>query len=393
MSQQQISSYIGLVQSLLVSPSGNENKILQANQDLLDMGLVEVMRNIAKINTKIGDLNAQWLENLAAMLETNLENTNQSVDEEKYLTFLMQVLRVISDNDGKPEAAYSLLEYNQERLNQNLLTIIQNWAGKNLPKMEPKLAQNIALDIVNFSNLILLFPLGNQINNLEIAIAGYEVALTVLHSQQFPQIWITIQNNLGSSYQKRTIGNLEENIEVAIACYDKALEVGTSSGLLQGWATTQNNLGNTYQQRIAGTRKENLENAISCYQKALTVRSLEKWPQEWASTQNNLGSAYHERIAGEKKGNIEEAIACYNLALKVRTQAEFPLDWARTQNNLGNAYLDRIVGDRQDNLEQAIACFIRGQEVYTQESYPAYWEIISNNLDLVYNEQRLRKVS
>lgn len=31
MSQQQISSYIGLVQSLLVSPSGNENKILQAN--------------------------------------------------------------------------------------------------------------------------------------------------------------------------------------------------------------------------------------------------------------------------------------------------------------------------------------------------------------------------
>ena len=69
------------------------------------------------------------------------------------------------------------------------------------------------------------------------------------------------------------------------------------------------------------------------------------------------------------------------------------MDWARTQNNLGNAYLDRIVGDRQDNLEQAIACFIRGQEVYTQESYPAYWEIISNNLDLVYNEQRLRKVS
>ncbi|MGD1808947.1 hypothetical protein ACP6PL_26400 [Dapis sp. BLCC M126] len=393
MNQQQIPSYIGLIQSLLVSPPGNENKILQANQNLLDMGLVQVMKKIAEIKRKIGDLNAQWLENFATMLETNLEDTSLSVDEEKYLIFLMQILQVISDNDGKPEAAYSLLEYNQDRLNENLLRVIQTWAGENLPKMEQKLAQNIALDIVNLSNLILQFPLGNQSNNLEIAIVGYEIALKVLPPQQFPKIWATIQNNLGSSYQKRTIGNLEENIELAIACYSAALEVRTNSAFPQAWATTQNNLGNAYQQRIVGKTKENLENAISCYQKALSVRSLEKFPQEWASTQNNLASAYHERIAGERKENIEEAIACYNLALKVRTQEKFPLDWATTQNNLGNAYLDRIVGERADNLEQAIACFVKVQQVYTEESYPIYWEIISHNLGIVYEEQRLKKVS
>ena len=392
MNQQQIPSYIGLIQSLLVSPTGNENKILQANQDLLDWGLVQVMRKIAKIKKKIGDLNAQWLENLATMLEINLEDTSLSVDEEKYLIFLMQILQVISDNDGKPEAAYSLLEYNQDRLNENLLRVIKTWAGENMPKMEPKLAQNIALDIVNFSNLILQFPLGNQTNNVEIAIVGYEIALKVLPRQQFPKIWATIQNNLGTSYQKRTIGNLEENIEVAIACYYAALEIRTNSALPQAWATTQNNLGNAYQQRIAGNRKENLENAISCYQKALTVRNLEKLPQEWASSQNNLGSAFHERIAGERKENIEEAIACYHLALKVRTQEKFSLDWATTQNNLGNVYLDRIAGDKQDNLAEAIASFVRAQQVYTEQSYPIYWEIISHNLGIVYDEQRLRKV-
>ncbi|MEM1169372.1 MAG: tetratricopeptide repeat protein [Cyanobacteria bacterium P01_H01_bin.35] len=393
MNQQQIPSYIGLIQSLLVSPNGNENKILQANQDLLDIGLVKVMKKTAKTNRKIGNLNAQWLENLATMLEINFENASPSVDEEKYLIFLMQILQLISNNEEKLEVAYSLLEYNQDLLNENLLRVLKTWAGENLPKMEPKLAQNIALDIVNFSNLILQFPLGNQSNNVEIAIVGYEISLKVLPRQEFPQVWATIQNNLGSSYQKRTIGNLEQNIEVAIACYYAAFEVRTNSELAEAWATTQNNLGNAYQQRIAGERKENLENAISCYQKALSVRSLEKLPQEWASTQNNLGSAYHERIAGEQKENIEEAIACYNLSLKVRTQEKFPLDWATTQNNLGNVYLERMVGNRKDNLEEAIACFVRAQEVYTEESYPVYWEMISYNLGIVYDEQRLKKVS
>ncbi|NEP70737.1 MAG: tetratricopeptide repeat protein [Okeania sp. SIO2G4] len=392
MNQQNISSYVGLIQSLLVCPSGDENKILQANQNLIDHKLVQVMKQIAKMNNIIGNLNAQWLQNLAIMLETNLEYASQPVNREIYRNFLMQVLQVISENEGKPEAVYSVLEYNQDKLNQNFLTVLRTWPGENIQKMEPQLAQNIALDVVNLSNLILQFPFGNQSNNVEIAIVGYENALQVLSRQQFPITWATIQNNLGTSYHKRIVGNPEENIELAIACYDQALQVRTYSALPEAWASTQNNLGNAYQQRSMGKRIENLENAINCYQKALRVRTLEKLPQEWASIQNNLGSAYHDRIAGEQQENIEQAIACYNLALKVRTRQQFPTDWATTQNNLGNAYIDRITGDRQDNLEQAIACFVRAQEVYTKESYPLYWEMIFNNLGIVYNEQNLRKV-
>ncbi|MDY7007109.1 MAG: tetratricopeptide repeat protein [Cyanobacteriota bacterium] len=392
MNQQSISSYVGLIQSLLVCPNGNENQILQANQNSIDYKLVQVMKQIAKMNDKIGDLNAQWLQNLATMLETNLEYASQTVDREIYRNLLMQILQLISENEANPEAAYFVLEYNQDKLDQNFVTVLQTWPGENLQKKEPQLAQNIALDIVNFSNLILHFPFGNQSNNVEIAIAGYKNALQVLPRQLFPITWATIQNNLGTSYHKRSVGNSEENIELAIACYYQALQVRTHSALPEAWASTNNNLGNAYQQRSMGKRIENLENAIHCYQKALKVRTLEKLPQEWASIQNNLGSAYHDRIAGEQQENIELAIACYNLALKVRTREQFPIDWATTQNNLGNAYLERITGDRQDNLEEAIACFVRAQKVYTQESYPFYWEIISHNLAMVYDEQNLRKV-
>ncbi|GFZ94665.1 tetratricopeptide repeat protein [Okeania sp. KiyG1] len=393
MNQQSISSYLGLIQSLLVCPSGDENQILQANQNLIDHKLVQVMKQIAKTNNKIGNLNAQWLQNLATMLETNLEYASQPLDREIYRNLLMQILQVISENEENPEAVYSVLEYNQDKLEQNFVAVLRTWPGENIQKMEPQLAQNIALDIVNLSNLILQFPFGNQSNNVEIAIVGYKNALQILPRQKFPVTWATIQNNLGTSYHKRTVGNSEENIELAIACYYQALQVRTYSTLPEAWASTQNNLGNAYQQRSMGKRIENLENAIDCYQKALKVRTLEKLPQEWASIQNNLGSAYHDRIAGEQQENIEQAIACYNLALKVRTREQLPTDWATTQNNLGNAYLDRITGDRQDNLEQAIACFVRAQEVYTKESYPLYWEMIFNNLGIVYNEQNLRKVS
>jgi hypothetical protein len=38
--------------------------------------------------------------------------------------------------------------------------------------------------------------LGDKASNIEIAIAGYEVVLTVFTRQAFPQDWATTQNNL-----------------------------------------------------------------------------------------------------------------------------------------------------------------------------------------------------
>ncbi len=63
----------------MVGHSWNENKILQANQNLVDGGLVQVMKQVAKMNGKMGKLNTQWLKNFATILDTNLGKISVSV--------------------------------------------------------------------------------------------------------------------------------------------------------------------------------------------------------------------------------------------------------------------------------------------------------------------------
>ncbi|MBE9004236.1 hypothetical protein IQ259_04135 [Fortiea sp. LEGE XX443] len=45
------------------------------------------------------------------------------------------------------------------------------------------------------SHLIQQFPLGDKASNMEIAITGYEVALTVYTREALPVGWATTQNN------------------------------------------------------------------------------------------------------------------------------------------------------------------------------------------------------
>ncbi|NJR70004.1 MAG: tetratricopeptide repeat protein, partial [Synechococcales cyanobacterium CRU_2_2] len=66
-------------------------------------------------------------------------------------------------------------------------------------------------------------------------------------------------------------GDRAENIELAIAAYQQALTVRTQTAMPIEWAQTTNNLANAYSDRIKGDRAENLEQAIAAYEQALTV--------------------------------------------------------------------------------------------------------------------------
>ena len=162
--------------------------------------------------------------------------------------------------------------------------------GEWVQQQEPETARGIAEVIVSFSNRMQEFPLGDRAMNLEIAITGYEICLTVFPPEEFSQEWATIQNNLGTAYSDR----------------------------------------------IAGERRENRERAIICYHEALKVYTPTAFPVQWATTQNNLGAAYKDRIAGERSEKRERAIICYHDALEVYTPTAFPLDCLRTGRNLGN---------------------------------------------------------
>ncbi|MBD2495467.1 CHAT domain-containing protein [Nostoc sp. FACHB-280] len=394
MNEQRQQAYLNLIRSLLDAPSGEEPKILATHQDLLDAGLVQKVEEVAQMCSQHGDeKTANRLQNLAMQLREAL-NLDTQVDlqslseEEKqvYLQFLKEVLQATKDNRRNPQVVYPLLERNTDKLDGVLAEILRDW-GTNTLREKKADAAYVALVIVTFSHLIQQFPKGDKASNIEIAITGCKVALTVYTNKAFPQEWAMTQNNLGIAYSERIKGKKAENIEIAIAAFTAALTVCTRERLPQQWAMTQHHLAAAYYSRIVGDRADNIENAIAASNAALTVYTREALPQYWAMAQNHLAMTYRERIKGDRADNIEIAIAAYTAALTVITKEALPVYWAGTQNHLANAYRERIKGDRADNIENAIAAFNAALTVYTKERLPQQWAMTQNNLGIAYSER------
>ncbi|QIR37495.1 tetratricopeptide repeat protein [Tolypothrix sp. PCC 7910] len=303
------------------------------------------------------------------------------------LEFLLQVLKATYESKGNAEVIHPLLQAKHELLDMAFAEVLRNWATATLANLEIEQAQGIASVIGNFSIQLQDFPLGNRANNLEIAITGYEIALTVFTQDSFPYEWATTQNNLGEAYRNRIKGEKAENLELAIQYNQQALLVHTRDRFPYEWAMTQNNLGNAYWECIKGEKAENLELAIQSYQQALLVRTRDRFPYEWAMTQNNLGNAYSNRIKGEKAENLELAIQSYQVALLEYTRDRFPDKWAMTQNNLGNAYSNRIKGEKAENLELAIQSYQAALLIRTRDRFPSEWAMTQNNLGNAYSNR------
>jgi CHAT domain-containing protein len=348
-----------------------------------------------------------------------------------YLDFLNKVVQATADNKGDPQMVYPLLKANLNKLDDKFALLLREWEKAKLSAAPSELARDMAVFIVNISNLMKDFPLGNKALNLEMAITGYEIAATVLTHEVFPEEWAATQNNLGTAYLDRISGERAQNLDDAIAYFHNALQVRTYERFPEEWAATQINLGATYRERIHDDRSENLEQAIIACQKALQVLSsdtfpqywalahnnlgnaycnrihgdpsknlelaiesyqcalqvftFETWAEDWAMTQNNLGLAYNEWTGGNRAENIEQAIVTYQSALQVFIRNSFPQDWAMLHNNLGNAYCERIYGERSENIEQAIAAYQSALQVYTYEFFPEHWAQTQNNLGTAYS--------
>ncbi|WP_353845999.1 tetratricopeptide repeat protein [Microcystis sp. M169S2] len=313
----------------------------------------------------------------------NEQRTQASLNPQDYLNFLMETLQKISENPN-PQVIYPFWAQNLDKLDYNLAQILDSWARETLTKVNSKQAYSIAAVIFYFSESIQQFPLGDIAVNQEIAITGYEIALTIFTFDAFPQQWAMIQNNLASAYLDRIRGQKADNLEIAIAACQEALKVYTFDAFPQQWANTQNNLAIAYLFRIRGERAENLERAITACQEALKVLTFEAFPQDWAMTQNDLAAAYVDRIRGERAENLERAITACQEALKVLTFEAFPQNWAMTQNNLAAAYGNRIRGEKAKNLERAIVALNEALKVRTFDAFPQDWAMIQNNLASAY---------
>ncbi|MFO8037899.1 MAG: hypothetical protein R6U67_00465, partial [Sodalinema sp.] len=69
MDEQQLQAYLSLIQELLTCPSGEEAAILRKHRELVDEGLVQVMRAVAEMMAQQGWGNAGWLRDFAGTIE------------------------------------------------------------------------------------------------------------------------------------------------------------------------------------------------------------------------------------------------------------------------------------------------------------------------------------
>jgi CHAT domain-containing protein/TPR repeat protein len=403
MSEQRQQGYLQLIHKLSNCNSHDEIiETLAASGELVDFELLQSFEIQRVMFLQQGEENkANWCEHFSRQLKEifsmhlkEVSNLYTTLDLEfisqqilPYSQLLIELLKTTQESKGDNHKIYPLLKNNIDKLDDLLAAILSYWGKEKVRIVTKDVAASLAEVIVIFSSLIEQFPLGKEANNIEIAISGYEVALTVYTQQEFPKVWAATQNYLAIIYSKRIKkGKRAENLEQSITYYKNALQVYTKKDFPQNWADTQHNLAIAYSNRIKGNIEENLEQAISCFQNSLKVYEPEVFPQDWSMTQHNLAIAYGKRIKGDRSENLEQAISCFQNALKKRTVKASPQDWANTQHNLAIAYRKRIKGDRSENLEQAISYFQNALIVYTVEKSP-HWADVKHSLAIAYRER------
>ena len=208
------SAYQEIIAQLLNCASNEEaRQILDANRDWVDAGLNQTMLEVAEDLRIQGDLDkSNFLMNIVEELMGVHGNTSDA-----QLDFLLQVLQATAESGGDAKKVYPLLQENTDKLDDRLAELLQALATNTLAEAKPDEAEYLATDIFNFSNLIQQFPLGNKASNMEIAITGYEIALSVYTRDAFPVDWAGTQNNLANAYLYRIRGERAENLETAIA--------------------------------------------------------------------------------------------------------------------------------------------------------------------------------
>jgi tetratricopeptide (TPR) repeat protein len=270
------SVYMQVIEKLLNCPSGAETEILRLHQDIIDTRFILTLQQLAAMLTEIGEKKAsEFLQTIAVPLTRALSNANSDVNTNllpsQYIDFLGDVLRLTASTNGDTKIIYEFLEANLDKLNINFAQALDNWATSTLITVKLEIALSIATDIINFSNVVQDFSSGEPAYNIEIAIAGYEVALRAYRRDKFPLKWASVQNNLGKAYLKRIFGDKATNVEVSIECYRVAMEVYEREHFPKEWSETLRNMATAYQHRIYGNKEDNLKAAAEYFRIASQI--------------------------------------------------------------------------------------------------------------------------
>ena len=228
MEETRAQAYLQLIHTLLNCPNGDEPQILEDNSELLDRTFLETCELVASTLAKQGGENgANFLRNLASQLEQFMdqndeEDSNNSEDENYHesANFFLELLQAEQESNSNIAVIYPMLAEREHLLNARFAEILQQVAEKLIGGENPETISSIVAVIENLSNHIIEFPLGNKLNNIEIAIIGYQIVLNNREpgSAKFAQT----ENNLAMAYSDRITASRGGNLEMRNSAVETA---------------------------------------------------------------------------------------------------------------------------------------------------------------------------
>jgi CHAT domain-containing protein/tetratricopeptide (TPR) repeat protein len=445
---ERILGYYTLIEQLLRTPQNQHQTILDDSSELLDIGLVEMMRargeaeknrgNIQdgelliaiadKVNERLGfsSSTAQVNERLGfssstayayyvdepPMTNDGLLVVSSSEDTERQQTYR----NLIDDVLRSPAQASVILMSNSDLLDAGLVQMIEELVAEYREQNEVPIAdflQDLATGITDLFNNPEWVQQREQIIDVagNLGIDNPADFLRTMNTQMFslmlnlslaasPEEYLNflgvLFNVMGESkfnpqvvypILQANLDKLDDNFALILQGYVSFLLSQNSPELSTGIAAGLMGFSNLIIDFPLGNKAINIEIAISCYELATTVFTRESFPEQWAAVQNNLGIAYSQRIKGDRADNLEQAIIYYQKALQVRTKESLTIEWAETQFNLGFTHLQLIRGDRADNLELVIQFTRASLTVYTSSTFPEKWGRAQSNLGEAYRNR------
>jgi tetratricopeptide (TPR) repeat protein len=188
--------------------------------------------------------------------------------------------------------------------------------------------------------------------------------------------------------QSLVADNLAQITE-SIQAYHEALRVFTSEDYPQEYAILYNNIAIAYLSMPMSSEREYLRQALAVqsFETALQHINLIDHPREYAMLQNNLGNALQYLVTSHPIENNLRAVSAYDEALKVRNPQDTPLEYANTISNKANLLFNLPdnpekpeLGNPQ-NLSQAREYYQQAWQIFTEHQQIEQAEIVAKALE------------
>jgi CHAT domain-containing protein len=322
MDEQRLQAYFELIQALLACPNGEENAVLTAQQDLVDMGLVAAIEGVTAQMAEEGQSNnAGFLLDLATQLTSYLQGSS----ERGAMEFFQQLFLAEMQNEDATVAIHNLMRNNLAQVDRALGAAMGQFVTGFLAQ-QPQESESIAGLLENICVHIQEFPYGKFLEVNEIALAGYAIVLD-LRRDNPPKRAQTLTNR-GIAYRNLAKMGVDgvKNLHLAIDDYHEAANIRRAAGLTRDLSSTLNNRGIAYRNLAEmGVEPEVNNNlAIDSYRTALKFFNPNTLAADCLRTGRALGDL------GFKLGNWEIAIEGYSLAIEAIEQSRA---WSKEESH------------------------------------------------------------